>query len=151
MNSDQTNAENGRIDKENTAKDDAYPDLPGIKLTRISLVGNHTTNSSHHPFVYANKLYLALIYGNWHLGQFGKVWYGWNFTNWGTSGIQLDHIQILYETDLVIPNLNHASHVKFRPTICEWCETKLPESDDEHCTDENGHQICYDCWRDTYA
>jgi hypothetical protein len=44
--------------------------------------------------------YLALIDGKWFLGQFSEVWYGWNFDDWGTSGIQLDLIEDLYKVDL---------------------------------------------------
>ncbi len=44
------------------------------------------------------KSYLAKIFGKWHAGKFSRQWYGWNFDNWGTSGIQLDNsIEELYE------------------------------------------------------
>lgn len=44
--------------------------------------------------------YLALIHGEWYMGTFSETWYGWNFDAWGTSGIQLDLIEDLYEIDL---------------------------------------------------
>lgn len=147
----QVRDENHRIARENTAKIDAMPDLAGIKLTRIDLTQNHAEASSQHPDIVDGKYYLALIYGKWFLGTFGKVWYGWSFHNWGNSGIQLDHIQIVYETDLVIPDLKQTPFMTFEPTECEWCSAKLPEDKDEHSHDENGRSICDDCWASTYA
>lgn len=47
-----------------------------------------------------DRHYFARIFGEWFLGQFEEEWYGWSFMNWGTSGIQLDSIEDLYEVDL---------------------------------------------------
>lgn len=47
-----------------------------------------------------NQTYFAKIHGQWCLGTFSEVWYGWNFRNWGTSGIQLDSIEDLYEVNV---------------------------------------------------
>jgi hypothetical protein len=44
--------------------------------------------------------YFARIHGQWFFGSFDEEWYGWNFSGWGTSGIQLDSIEDLYEVDL---------------------------------------------------
>jgi hypothetical protein len=56
--------------------------------------------SSRDDRISPDAYYLALIYGTWHLGHFSSQHYGWSFDNWGTSGIQLDSIQDLYEIDL---------------------------------------------------
>ncbi len=57
---------------------------------------------SHDERINSQRHYLAKVHGRWHLGMFTKVWYGWNFSEWGTSGIQLDSIEDLYEVDLTV-------------------------------------------------
>lgn len=47
-----------------------------------------------------DRTYFARIYGKWYFGGFTKEWYGWSFTNWGTSGIQLNHIEDLWECNI---------------------------------------------------
>lgn len=47
-----------------------------------------------------DKTYFAKIFGHWYFGRFSEQWYGWSFNNWGTSGIQLDSIEDLYEVDI---------------------------------------------------
>lgn len=49
--------------------------------------------SSDHPSIKEDQQYLVKIYGRWYAGYFTKQWYGWSFSDWGTSGIQLDSIQ----------------------------------------------------------
>ena len=48
----------------------------------------------------ADKHYLAMIYGEWYLGQFQEEWYGWSFDGWANPSYQLDSIEDLYEVDL---------------------------------------------------
>jgi hypothetical protein len=43
-----------------------------------------------------NSLYFCKIYNYWYSGKFSKKWYGLNFDNWGTSGIQLSSINSVY-------------------------------------------------------
>jgi len=45
---------------------------------------------SDHPDISSKKTYLVKIDGKFFLGKFSRQWYGWNFDDWGTSGIQLD-------------------------------------------------------------
>ena len=45
---------------------------------------------SNHPDIRSNRKYLVKIAGQYFLGYFSRQWYGWNFDDWGTSGIQLD-------------------------------------------------------------
>jgi hypothetical protein len=48
----------------------------------------------------ADKTYFAKIHGRWYFGRFSTQHFGWNFDDWGTSGLQLDSIEDLYEVDL---------------------------------------------------
>lgn len=48
--------------------------------------------SSKDDRISADKNYLVGIWGEWYFGTFTEVWYGWSFNNWGTSGMQLNHI-----------------------------------------------------------
>ena len=41
--------------------------------------------------------YLVKIFGDYAAGKFSRQWYGWNFDNWGTSGVQLDQIDAVFE------------------------------------------------------
>jgi len=45
---------------------------------------------SDHPDIREDGEYLACLDDGWYAGQFSRQWYGWNFDNWGTSGIQLN-------------------------------------------------------------
>jgi hypothetical protein len=54
------------------------------KLTRI-----HWGENPQTPLINEHRSYLVKIYGSWYAGSFSMQWYGWNFDNWGTSGIQL--------------------------------------------------------------
>ena len=46
-----------------------------------------------------SRAYLCRIYGSWFVGSFSRQWYGLSFNDWGTSGIQLDHIDALFLID----------------------------------------------------
>lgn len=45
----------------------------------------------------SGQTYFAKIFGRWFFGTFTEQWYGWSFNEWGTSGIQLNSIEDLYE------------------------------------------------------
>jgi len=55
--------------------------------------GKSQRTSSNDTRISHRKYYLVRIGGHWFAGKFSKQWYGWNFNNWGTSGIQLDMIE----------------------------------------------------------
>jgi hypothetical protein len=55
--------------------------------------GKRQRKSSEDDRISKEKSYLVKIGKNWYAGRFSKQWYGWNFDNWGTSGIQLDCIE----------------------------------------------------------
>lgn len=71
-----------------------------LPVSPIDISENHMTQSSKHDDISPMKHYLAKIYDVWYLGHFSEQWYGWNFDDWGTSGIQLSSIESLYEVDL---------------------------------------------------
>jgi hypothetical protein len=61
------------------------------KLTRIPLDGTDLNNN-----IETHESYLCKIWGHWYAGRFSKQWYGWNFDNWGTSGVQLQRVEEVY-------------------------------------------------------
>jgi len=74
----------------------------GIKLKKIDLPllpkGNIQRKDCRNSRIKKNKSYLIKIRGCWRAGKFSEQWYGWNFDNWGCSGIQLDSVEgPLYE------------------------------------------------------
>ena len=68
-----------------------------MKLIEIPLdpfpEGRTQRKSSNDDRIKINEYYLAKIGNGWYAGRFTKQWYGWNFQNWGCSGIQLDSIE----------------------------------------------------------
>jgi len=64
-----------------------------MRLVKIPLdpipEGKVQRATSEHSLICGDKYYLVNIYGTWRAGKFSKQWYGWNFTEWGTSGISL--------------------------------------------------------------
>jgi hypothetical protein len=77
-----------------------------LPLTRIPLepfnnsFGTQRLGGSKDERITADAHYFAKIHEVWHFGTFSLQWYGWSFDNWGTSGIQLDSIEDLYEVDV---------------------------------------------------
>jgi hypothetical protein len=45
----------------------------------------------------SRKRYRVRIDGKWYEGSFSKQWFGWQFDNYGNSGIQLNLIEEVYE------------------------------------------------------
>lgn len=84
--------------------DDSADPRPSLPLTHIPLdpppEGRSQRPSSEDDRIHADRHYFARIYGHWCYGQFVEVWYGWSFDDWGTSGIQLNSIDDLYEVDI---------------------------------------------------
>lgn len=65
------------------------PKLVKIDLKKCTV--NKESGLGHdHPDINSRSLYLACIGGDFCAGHFSKQWYGWNFDDWGTSGISLD-------------------------------------------------------------
>lgn len=60
-------------------------------LTKIDL---NKRDDCDHPDISAREQYLVKIGRGWFAGKFSRQWYGWNFDNWGTTGIQLDSFQV---------------------------------------------------------
>lgn len=68
-----------------------------MRLTEIPLdkfpKGRSQRKSSEDDRINSADSYLVKIGKGWYAGRFSKQWYGWNFDNWGCSGIQLDSIE----------------------------------------------------------
>ena len=62
------------------------------KLLRIVLNG-----TSKNEDINSNSPYLVCIYGSFAAGHFNRQHYGWNFDNWGASGIQLGAVLAVWE------------------------------------------------------
>ncbi len=62
------------------------------KLKKIP-VGTAST-SSH---IDSRKRYRVKIEGRWYEGSFSKQWFGWRFDGYGSSGMQLNLLDEVYE------------------------------------------------------
>jgi hypothetical protein len=62
------------------------------KLKKIPVGGS--SESSH---IDSRKRYRVKIEGRWYEGSFTKQWFGWRFEGYGSSGIQLNLIDAVYE------------------------------------------------------
>ncbi len=65
-----------------------------------------TSSESRH--IDSRKRYRVKIQGRWYEGCFTKQWFGWKFEDYGTSGLQLNLIDEVYE---IVP----ASKLKGKP------------------------------------
>ncbi len=63
-----------------------------VKLKKIP-VGS----SSESGQIDSRKRYRVRIDGRWYEGSFSKAWFGWKFDGYGSSGIQLNLIDQVYE------------------------------------------------------
>jgi len=68
------------------------------KLKKIP-VGS-SSESSH---IDSRKRYKVKIEGKWYEGSFSKQWFGWKFEGYGSSGMQLNMIDQVYEIVRVDP------------------------------------------------
>jgi hypothetical protein len=62
-------------------------------LKKIRLNGSNT-NDTIVPF---EKQYLVNVCGRWRAGTFDSQWFGLNFTNYGSEGIELEALDEVYE------------------------------------------------------
>jgi len=62
-------------------------------LRQINLNG---TNANDAIVPYEGQ-YLVNVCGRWRAGTFDRQWYGLNFTNYGSEGIELEAIDEVYE------------------------------------------------------
>jgi hypothetical protein len=62
-------------------------------LRKIELNGTNA-NDAIVPY---EAQYLVKVCGRWRAGTFDRQWYGLNFTNYGSSGIDLESIDEVYE------------------------------------------------------
>lgn len=68
------------------------------KLKKIP-VGS-SSESSH---ITSRKNYRVKIDGEWFEGRFTKEWFGWKFEDYGSSGIQLNLIDAVFEIQNALP------------------------------------------------
>lgn len=61
-------------------------------LTRIP----HARGKAESAHIKRGKDYLCRIRRGWFAGRFSREWYGWNFENWGATGIGLEAISEVY-------------------------------------------------------
>lgn len=54
--------------------------------------------------IVSRKRYRVRIEGRWYEGFFSKKWFGWQFDDYGTHGIQLNLIDEIYEILRSPPN-----------------------------------------------
>ncbi|HXX93130.1 MAG TPA: hypothetical protein VEN81_05820 [Planctomycetota bacterium] len=64
----------------------------GRELKKIPVGGS--SESSH---IDSRKRYRVKIEGRWYEGSFSRQWFGWNFDGYGSSGLQLNLIDEVYE------------------------------------------------------
>jgi len=62
------------------------------KLKKIPVGATSTS-----PHIDSRKRYRVKIDGSWYEGSFSKQWFGWLFEGYGSSGIQLNLIDAVYE------------------------------------------------------
>lgn len=62
---------------------------PRGRTMKISLYKINWNDNKKTTLLHENDFYLVKIYDRWYAGKFSMQWYGWNFNNWGTSGMQL--------------------------------------------------------------
>jgi len=55
------------------------------------------TGSSLSPLIDSRKRYRVRVERKWYEGTFSKKWFGWQFDDYGSSGIQLNLIDEVYE------------------------------------------------------
>lgn len=53
--------------------------------------------SSESSHIDSRKRYRVRIEGRWYEGSFSKQWFGWSFDGTGSSGVQLNLIDEVYE------------------------------------------------------
>ena len=54
-------------------------------------------SSSESSHIDSRKQYRVKIEGQWYEGSFSKQWFGWKFEGYGTSGMQLNLLDEVYE------------------------------------------------------
>ncbi len=54
-------------------------------------------SSSESSAIDSRKQYRVKIEGTWYEGSFSKQWFGWKFEGYGSSGLQLNLIDEVYE------------------------------------------------------
>jgi hypothetical protein len=63
-----------------------------VALKRIDLNGTNTNDT----IVAYETQYLVKVCGRWRAGTFDRQWYGLNFSNYGSEGIELEAIDEVY-------------------------------------------------------
>jgi hypothetical protein len=63
---------------------------PGLKKVPVG-----TSSASSH--IDSRKRYRVRVDDQWYEGTFSKAWFGWKFDDYGSSGIQLNLIDEVFE------------------------------------------------------
>lgn len=66
--------------------------MANVRLKKIP-VGSSSESSN----IDSRKKYRVKIEGSWYEGSFSKQWFGWRFDGYGSTGIQLNLIDQVYE------------------------------------------------------
>ena len=69
----------------------------GDPTAKKKLIQIPVGTSSQSGAITAKKTYRVRIDGRWYEGRFSKESFGWNFENYGSSGMQLNLIDAVFE------------------------------------------------------
>ena len=75
----------------------------GDLMTETKLKKIPVGSSSESSHIDSRKRYRVKIDGKWYEGSFSKQWFGWKFEGYGSSGMQLNMIDQVYEIVRVDP------------------------------------------------
>lgn len=78
---------------------------PSMSLPHLRKIILFPTTCENIDIIPNTRSYLCRIYGSWFVGSFSRQHYGLNFNDWGTSGIQLDHIDAVFLIEELTENL----------------------------------------------
>ncbi len=65
-----------------------------MKPTLKKIPVGSSSESSH---IDSRKRYRVKIEGSWYEGSFSKQWFGWRFDGYGSTGIQLNLVDQVFE------------------------------------------------------
>ena len=75
----------------------------GDRMAETKLKKIPVGSSSESSHIDSRKKYRVKIEGKWYEGSFSKQWFGWKFEGYGSSGMQLNMIDQVYEIVRVDP------------------------------------------------
>ena len=89
--------------KKKAAKKAAKKVIPRAEITRKTLKKIRIGTSNNSGEVDARKRYKVKIDGAWYEGRFTKEWFGWNFDDYGTGGMQFNLLDAVFEIQMPKP------------------------------------------------